>query len=127
MSTRLQRAAGLTSALALLVALVPGGTAAQQPNMVGNPACPGEEAFYNPGHGEDIAVPDGYRVEVFASGLNFPTAIAFQGSGSSFQVFVLESGTGLPGRCNNSELPQFGGKFSATNPLTPDILVFDNT
>src|SRR5262249_54715824 len=91
----------------------------------GNAACPGEQVFYNPGNGEDIVVPEGFRVEVFARDLNFPTGIAFQGDENRFTVFVMESGTGLPGRCNNNEAPAFGGKFSSTNPFTPDVVVFD--
>jgi len=94
-----------------------------------NPACvdPGGEAvFYNPSHGQDILLPKGYKVEVFAKDLNFPTAIAFKGDKKNFQVYVLESGKGLPGACNNNEFAGFGGKFSLTNPLTPDLLVFDD-
>ena len=68
-------------------------------NTATNPICPAEEVFYNPGNGEDIIVPTGYKVEVFARDLNFPTGIAFRGTSTNFQVFVLESGTGLPGRC----------------------------
>jgi len=94
-----------------------------------NPACqdPGGEAvFYKPSKGQDILLPKGYKIEVFAKDLNFPTAIAFKGDKKNFQVYVLESGKGLPGACNDNEFAGFGGKFSATNPLTPDILVFDN-
>ncbi|HET7786597.1 MAG TPA: hypothetical protein VFL36_11555 [Myxococcales bacterium] len=91
----------------------------------GNAACPGEDVFFDPGHGEDIALPRGYKVSVFAKGLNFPTGIAFRGSGRNFQVLVVESGTGLPSRCNNNTLPEFGGKFNPANPFTPDLLIFD--
>ena len=80
----------------------------------GNAACPGEQVFYNPGNGEDIVVPEGFRVEVFARDLNFPTGIAFQGDENRFAVFVMESGTGLPGRCNNNEAPAFGGKSGSS-------------
>lgn len=90
----------------------------------GNAACPGEEVFYDPGNGEDIVVPRGYKVEVFAKDLNFPTAVAFEGTGNRFKVHVLESGTGLPGRCNTNENTAFGGKFSPTNPFTPNLLTF---
>lgn len=93
--------------------------------FVGNAACPGEEVFYDPGHGHDIVLPDGYRVDVFAKDLNFPTAIAFVGDQADFKVFVLESGRGLPSRCNDNENSAFGGKFNPSNPLTPDLLVFD--
>src|SRR5262245_38114094 len=84
--------------LAVLAVLMPAGVHAQ---LAGNPACLGEEVFYDPGNGEDIIVPHGYKVEVFAKNLNFPTGIAFQGRPDNFKVFVLESGTGLPGKCNN--------------------------
>lgn len=90
-----------------------------------NAACPVEQVLYDPGNGEDIAVPKGYKVSVFAQGLNFPTGIAFRGDKHDFQILVVESGTGLPSACNNNELPAFGGKFSATNPFTPDLLIFD--
>src|SRR5882757_10103803 len=67
-----------------------------------NPVCPTETAFYDPGRAEDIVVPKGYKVEVFARDLNFPTDVAFVGDQHSFKVVVLESGTGLPSRCNTS-------------------------
>jgi hypothetical protein len=93
---------------------------------VGNPLCPGEDVPFSPGNGQDINVPSGYKVSVFASGLNFPTGIAFRSMGDDggFEVYVLESGHGLPSRCNdeigwqNAHLPG--------NPFTPDILVFNS-
>ncbi|HET9580265.1 MAG TPA: hypothetical protein VFP44_20725 [Usitatibacter sp.] len=90
-----------------------------------NPVCPVEDAFYSPGNGEDIVVPDGFTVSVFAKDLNFPVGVAFRGNKTSFQVFVLESGHGLPSRCNDESDASVGGLTSATNPFTPDILVFD--
>ena len=108
----------VTVALALLLT---------QPTFVaaaGNPLCPGEDVFFNPGNGEDIVVPQGFKVSVFKSGLNFPTAVAFRGNSRGFEVFVLESGHGLPSRCNDETLI-VGGEFSTTNPFTPDIVVFD--
>jgi len=93
---------------------------------VANPICPSEAVLYNPGNGEDIVVPHGYRVSLFASGLNFPTGIAFLKKGQSreFEVYVLESGHGLPSRCNEQD--SFGsGMFDPANPFTPDILVFN--
>jgi hypothetical protein len=69
-------------------------------------------------------VPPGFRVSVFARGLNAPTGIAFQGNKNNFKVYVLESGHGIPSRCN--EQGSFGtGTFDPTNPFTPDVLVFD--
>jgi glucose/arabinose dehydrogenase len=91
----------------------------------GNANCPGEEVFYDPGDGEDIVVAEGYRVEMFARDLNFPTGIAFVGDERDFRVLVIESGTGLPSRCNDNEGPGYAPKTSATNPFTPDLLVFD--
>jgi hypothetical protein len=93
--------------------------------LAANPVCPEETAFFNPGHGEDIVVPEGYQVEVFAQGLNFPTDVAFVGNEQNFQVVVMESGTGLPSRCNDNTKVPGVDRFSPLNPFTPDILVFD--
>lgn len=90
-----------------------------------NPVCPNETAHYNPGNGEDIAVPKGFKVEVFARDLNMPTDVAFVGNKDKFQVVVLESGTGLPSRCNDNTKVPGVGKFAANNPFTPDLLIFD--
>src|SRR5215472_3838691 len=65
---------------------------------VANPLCPTETALFNPGNGQDIVVPKGFKVSVFASGLNFPTGIAFRGIGNQgdddskrrFEIFILE-------------------------------------
>jgi glucose/arabinose dehydrogenase len=90
-----------------------------------NPNCTNETAHYDPGNGEDIVVPRGFKVEVFAKGLNFPTDIAFVGDKDHFKAYVLESGTGLPSRCNNNSTIPGVGVFDKNNPFTPDILVFD--
>ena len=97
----------------------------------GNANCPGEEVFFDPGQGEDIVLPKGFKLRVFAKGLNFPTGLAFVGNRKNFHVFVVESGTGLPSRCNNNRGPGFfnamTGRFinPKTNPFTPDLLIFD--
>src|SRR6266404_9394880 len=92
---------------------------------VGNALCPGEEVLFNPGNGQDITVPDGYTVSVFASGLNFPTGIAFRATGEDgFEVYVLESGHGLPSRCND-EIGWQKARLPG-NPFTPDIVVFSS-
>ncbi len=89
-----------------------------------NAACLDEDVFFGPGSGEDILVPPGYKVEVFASGLNFPTNIAFLGTQSSFEVYVTEAGTSLPGRCNAA----VGYPSSdATNPFLPQLRVMSQT
>jgi glucose/arabinose dehydrogenase len=89
-------------------------------------ACEANVVNYNPGNGEDIVVPDGFKVERFSKqDLNFPTAVAFIGNKNDFKVLVLESGHGLPSRCNDNEDPNFGGKFSSMNPMTPDIVMLD--
>jgi hypothetical protein len=90
-----------------------------------NPLCPTEDVQYNPDNGEDIVVPPGFTVSVFVKNLNFPTGIAFQGNSKKFQVYVLESGHGLPSICNDEikwQTMNFPG-----NPFTPDILVFDQS
>src|ERR1700676_1414275 len=112
----------LSSALALasIVALPTSASAA----TVANPLCLNNTALFDPGTGQDIVVPPGFKVSVFASGLNMPTGIAFLGNSQKFQVYVLESGHGLPSVCN--EQGSFGtGDFDPKNPFTPDILVFD--
>jgi hypothetical protein len=91
---------------------------------VANPICTNNTVSFNPDKGQDIVVPLGFKVSVFATGLNFPTGIAFRGDGESFEVFVLESGHGLPSRCNDETSSVVGGEFSTTNPFMPDILVF---
>jgi glucose/arabinose dehydrogenase len=112
-------------ATALLLAGVAAAPLAAWAQPKSNPVCPTETAFYNPGHAEDIVVPKGYKVEVFARDLNFPTDVAFVGNKDRFQVVVLESGTGLPSRCNNNELVPGVPRFAANNPFTPDVLIFD--
>lgn len=90
---RLESAVLLAAALAL--------PSAAPAMTVGNPLCPGEEVSFNPGDGQDIVVPDGFKVSVFASGLNFPTGIAFRGDAHRFEVYVLESGVFPTSRCND--------------------------
>jgi hypothetical protein len=98
---------------------------AAQAAVLSNPICPNNTAQFDPGSGQGIVVPPGFKVSVFKSGLNFPTGIAFRRAGAGFVVYVLKSGHGLPSICNNEDSPVVGGTFSATNPFTPDILVFD--
>jgi hypothetical protein len=120
-----------------LVAVGPAALAAGSPTAA-NPICPDNTALYDPGNGQNIVVPAGYKVSVFAAGLNFPTGIAFRrvksdsslegndgfANSGAFEVYVLESGHGLPSSCNEQD--SFGsGQFDPKNPFTPDILVFD--
>src|SRR5438132_12409550 len=121
MRSRFDRFSWVTVSFALVLALPTLATAA------GNPLCPGEDVFFNPGNGEHIVVPSGFRVSVFKSGLNFPTAVAFRGDARRFEVFVLESGHGLPSRCNDETSSVVGGELSATSAFAPDILVFDQS
>ena len=106
----------------LLLSLLPSLAVAA---TVRNPICTIEDAFYSPGNGENIIVPAGFKASVFAKDLNFPVGIAFSGNDRRFNAYVLESGHGLPSICNNEDSTVVGGTFSATNPFTPDILVFD--
>jgi hypothetical protein len=112
-------------AAALLLAGIGAAPSAALAGVVFNPVCPVETAFYSPGNGEDIVVPDGFTVSVFAKNLNFPVGITFKGDEHNFQAYVLESGHGLPSSCNDETSSVVGGLFSKTNPFTPDILVFD--
>jgi len=114
----------LVLCLTLLLALSTVAEAA--PPIVANPICPTETAFYDPDQGKDIVVPAGFKVSVFAKNLNAPTGIAFLGNSAEFEVYVLESGHGLPSKCNDQS-SIMGGDFSPTNPFTPDIRVFNQT
>jgi CheY-like chemotaxis protein len=115
-----QQALSFTFASALFLTLLAFAVAA----TVANPLCPSNTALFNPDTGSDIMLPSGFKVSVFAKGLNFPTGIAFLRHGNGFDVSVLESGHGLPSVCN--EQSSFGsGAFDSKNPFTPDILVFN--
>jgi hypothetical protein len=98
---------------------------AAQAAVVANPNCPDNTAFFTPGNGQDIVVAPGFNVSAFAIGLNFPTGIAFRKTGAGFEVYVLESGHGLPSLCNDERTAAVGGTFGSKNPFTPDILVFN--
>ena len=112
---------GLRSAVLLAATLALPGVAVAA--TASNPLCPGEEVSFNPGNGEDIVVPEGFTVSVFASVLNFPTGIAFRGDSHRFEVYVLESGVFPTSRCNDGVTWQSQGLPG--NPFTPDIRVFD--
>jgi len=88
------------------------------------PDCMNNTAFFNPALPASINLPPGFTASVFASGLNMPTGIAFLGNSVNFQVYVLESGHGLPSVCND-DAAWPAGQFASNNPFTPDILVFD--
>jgi len=104
-----------------LPVVVQGATVA---NPTPLPQCMDNTAFFDPTLPPSIDLPPGFKASVFVSGLNAPTGIAFLGNSQSFQVFVLESGHGIPSVCNDQSA-QPGGEFAANNPFTPDILVFN--
>jgi glucose/arabinose dehydrogenase len=110
----------LALVLALAVTWFPSSARAAS---VGNALCAGEDVQFNPGNADDIIVPPGYKIEVFAKGLNFPTNIAFKGSAHSFEVYVTEAGTSLPGRCNAAV--GYPGA-AADNPFLADIRVLNS-
>ena len=104
--------------------MLPALVMAKTPPTATNAECPEEFVLYNPDNGDDIVIPSGFKVSVFAKDLNFPTGIAFRGDSEKFEVYVLESGHGLPSRCNDET--KWSGPPSS-NPFTPDILVFDQS
>src|SRR5215467_13659629 len=121
--TRFASSRGLNFTLAVALILMPAVAVAA---TVANPLCPTETVQFNAATGSDIIVPSGFKVSIFRTGLNFPTGIAFLRHGNGFDVYVLESGHGLPSVCN--EQASFGsGEFDPKNPFTPDILVFNQT
>ena len=121
----LKRLCAIRAACAASLLALPSLATAQ---MVSNPStapdCMNNTAFFNPNLSPSINLPPGFTASVFAAGLNAPTGIAFLGNSSSFQVYVLESGHGLPSVCND-EMAWPGGPFDINNPFTPDILVFN--
>ena len=84
---------------------------AAQAAVLSNPICPNNTAQFDPGSGQGIVVPPGFKISVFKSGLNFPTGIAFRRAGAGFEVYVLESGHGLPSICNNERFSRSGGNL----------------
>jgi hypothetical protein len=120
------RSHSLTAALAFapLLALPAVAQAATVTNPTPLPQCADNTAFFDPTLPPSIDLPPGFKASVFVSGLNAPTGIAFLGDAGSFQVYVLESGHGLPSVCNDQSM-QPGGEFATNNPFTPDILVFN--
>src|SRR5437667_10858249 len=86
-STKL-RVRPVVAALASLLAFPTAAYAA----TVANPLCPDNTALFDPDSGQDINVPAGFKVSVFANDLNFPTGIAFLGNAQRFEGNVLESG-----------------------------------
>jgi glucose/arabinose dehydrogenase len=124
MQLRLSRsvAACFTAAPFLAVPILAEAQIVSNPSTA--PDCMNNTAFFNPNLPLSINLPPGFTASVFASGLNAPTGIAFLGNANNFQVFVLESGHGLPSVCND-ETAWPGGEFAANNPFTPDILVFN--
>ncbi|MFZ3247511.1 MAG: hypothetical protein WB037_16015 [Pseudolabrys sp.] len=123
-SKRKVRLLGYVSA-SVLASMIP--VAAQAATVINpnpNTGCNLNTAQFAPGNGQGINVPAGFKVSVFASGLNMPTGIAFLKKGAGFEVYVLESGHGLPSACNEQGVMP-GGTFATNNPFTPDVLVFD--
>ena len=87
----------------VLASMIPvAAQAATVANPNPNPLC-ANTAQFAPGNGQGINVPAGFKVSVFASGLNMPTGIAFRSAGAGFEVYVLELGHGLPSVCNDED------------------------
>src|SRR3984893_8806327 len=124
---RLNRSYTLTAVVAAAPLLAVSTVAEAAIVTVMNPICTINTAKFNPDSGADIVLPAGFTVSVFRSGLNFPTGIAFKGNSQKFEVYVLESGHGLPSVCNDQTSSIVSGEFSPTNPFTPDIKVFDQS
>lgn len=126
LASKRNRLLGYVSASVLASMIPVAAQAATVANPNPQPGCSSNTAEFAPSIGQGINLPAGFKVSVFAKGLNMPTGIAFlkNTNGPGFQVYVLESGHGLPSACNN-EATMPGGTFAANNPFTPDILVFD--
>src|SRR5215467_7152764 len=124
MLVKSSRGFAVACTVAPFLALPAVATAQIVKNPSSAPDCMNNTAFFNPTLAPSISLPEGFTATVFAAGLNMPTGIAFLGNPVQFQVYVLESGHGLPSVCNDQSA--FGtGDFDPTNPFTPDILVFN--
>lgn len=115
-----------------LLAALPAATASAA--TVANPLCPNNTALFNPSGPININLPNGFKASIFAAGLNAPTGIAFLATGdgdkdrdgkNKFEVYVLESGHGLPSVCNDEAAFQ-AAHPNTPNPFTPDVLVFNS-
>jgi glucose/arabinose dehydrogenase len=83
----LSRASKLAGALALAsMAVVVTGCYAMRPSAGGGETRPTSSRIVQPA---DIALPDGYKIEVVAAGLTFPTGVTFDDDG---RVYVVEAG-----------------------------------
>jgi glucose/arabinose dehydrogenase len=113
----------MNSLLVLALVLIASWSASPaQAATVVNALCKGEDVEFNPGTGDDILVPPGYKIEVFAKGLNFPTNIAFKGNEQHFEAYVTEAGTSLPGVCNAAV--GYPG-LAKDNPFLADVRVLN--
>src|SRR6516165_8676674 len=123
---KLRRLHAFTGALtfAPLLALPVATQAAIIANPTPSPQCSDNIAFFNPKLPPNIVLPAGFTASVFIAGLNATTGIAFRCDANKFEVYVLESGHGLPSVFNDQSLWP-GGEFALDNPFTPDILVFN--
>src|SRR5262245_39973699 len=90
------------SVLASMIPIAAQAAVVANPNPV-NADCKNNTAQFAPDNGQGINVPAGFSVSRFAPGtpLNMPTGIAFRSAGAGFEVYVLESGHGLPSACND--------------------------
>ena len=69
----------------------------------------------------------GSRFRSSPRGLNAPTGIAFLGNQNQFQVYVLESGHGLPSQCTEQGSAGRAGFSIQRTRSRHDILVFDQS
>ena len=88
-SRRKGRLLGYVSA-GVLASMAP---VAAQAAVLSNPICTDNTAFFNPGQGQDIVVPPGFKVSVFTSGLNFPTGLPFVEPGRGSKSTCLNRAT----------------------------------
>src|SRR5438270_10859099 len=93
----------------------------------GNPICPHEDVFFNPGNGENIVVPKGFEVSVFAKDLNFPTAAAFRGDSRRLDMFLMDSGRGVRSNGNDQTSRVAEGESSTIILFTPAVWVVDES
>ena len=102
-----------TSTCSILCLLLAGGCAATSASVGGEQtgATVGTPRSVDP---HDVLVPAAYRIEVVATGLNFPTGVAFDNDG---RAYVTESGYTLSYGPGGAPLPKIIDPVQAFNVL----------
>ena len=90
-----------------------------------NTGCNLNTAQFAPGNGQDIVVPPGFKVSVFASGLNLPDGNCLSQERCRVRGLCARIGARAAEQHATNKARCRGEPSLTNNPFTPDILVFD--